>query len=265
MNAGRKTTLINRIRDRDIVFVTVFQKPLSDINDIFITRLLTDDLDSEDVRNEVICSVENVSVTRQMIRCLATAEAMTDACMRAIMLLFMKRERRLVTAYDDVNGPGRFKNSYFYLNVLAPNTPVPERWTTPYRIYFIERIAGIWVLIAVDCASKYVSICNPCHFTTSNIGADYCDGISTLIVSRVDDILCAQGILAAGAASWPRRHLANYNHFDDSSTRGVDSGILVAMTLYYSVVNCPVAFRLQEVAQLRLTFAYWITDSMLPI
>jgi hypothetical protein len=40
VNAGRKTTLIIRICDRDIVFVTVFQKPLSDINDIFITRLL---------------------------------------------------------------------------------------------------------------------------------------------------------------------------------------------------------------------------------
>jgi hypothetical protein len=63
----------------------------------------------------------------------------------------------------------------------------------------------------------------------------------------------------------------NINHFPlylanwtiDNNHR--DSGICVALSLYFMVVNCPIHFDTQNIKSFRESFTYWILGEKLPI
>ena len=44
-----------------------------------------------------------------------------------------------------------------------------------------------------------------------------------------------------------------------------DSGIMAMTTLYYLATECPVSLKIYDFKNLRLQFAYWLMNEMLPL
>jgi hypothetical protein len=268
--AGQKKTIIDRIYNRDLYFVTVVNKDLNPMQSHLISGVIDGELTSDTELDEVVTTIGTAVITVRNILSIFSNDGPSTDCMRGIVALFEKREGRLRVAYDDINRDGLFKKSFFlpigsllrlqyhpeeFLSMFPPGLDFQK----VYRVYFLEKEGAIWRVVILEFISQTIFCFESAHLSR-DLGSSP-EILNKNISTTVHTFLRGSGIITP-TDTWgcTMQHICNLNQ----GINNADGAIAIAAVIYFEIMDCPFAFRKEELGRFKKLFAFWLMDSMLP-
>jgi len=283
---GSKKGLIKRLKDSDLYFVTTLHRRLNVVNQRFVDQIIGQTLHSQEMGNEILSKINSLNVTRNIIRQLKPNILIQHNCIDVICEMFNKRDDRICRSHHDVNRESHnyqeWKPSLFYSTQIIESLiedPFLNGFTTlqlqsrediilstAQRLYFTYKggnlFADIWCLVIVDIPLRKLFYVNP-KLDTNLITEE--EEITVLSVMESFEIALnplLSMMIEAYEGNWECTFFPNMNF--SFLQNDFDSGIYIAMILYFLANDCPPTFLDSDMNKWRSNLAYWMLNESLP-
>lgn len=276
--SGSKRALQKKILDIDIEFVSTVQRGLSDTDEELVRRLIDQQLCSDEEGAEVLVTLgiqplPALDITRGILRSFRVGSPV-DAAIPAIVQLFRVREQRISNAHQSVNAntahyvayeesliiDDAFGTSLLTADNAADTIDIASRFLPAdlnqfRRLYVPGKLPDTsdgWILLVIDLSEHALWYIDPRKQPLSAMD-DIKQIVTTIISARVE----------AFDAVWS---CGEYVHsFFDALQNDFDGGLNVAISIYFLLRDCPLAFTQSDMQRFRRTFVYWLMREMLPL
>jgi hypothetical protein len=280
---GAKPALIKKLKDFDVEFVTTIFKNLNPVYERFTRNKLKSTFSTEEMGNEVISRINNISVTRNSIQCLNIAKPITKELMNIGLELFRKRDSRICDSHKEINS-GRnnyeqYKASAFcspdFYDMLQQN---PNRTdiriqennidlNSLFCIYIPillnnqnQPFSDSWYLLIIDVVNKKVFYFNPRVDVRIQVDAF---NLNKMQEMRAVISPFLERFITLHHGIWDIDYLQNA--YFAPLQNDFDAGLYILNIIYFHASFCPVYFDEHDITKFRLQYCYWILNDTLPI
>lgn len=274
---------MKRIKDSDVQLVTTLHRTLNPANQRFVSLIVNQTLDSNEMGGEILLKINDLNVTRTIIRQLKPVVQIRPDCMKIICELFNKRDDRICQSHKDVNQDSQyyqeFRPSFFYPTefmeslILDPTSDIDFQimrrenvvLSNAHRLFFTyqnDELTDSWCLLVVDITIRKIYYIDP----KLNLAELLPHDIRLEILLEKFEIALnpfLSSVINTFEGNW------QCDVFPDAMfvplQNDFDSGIYLAAIMYFIVQDCPPTFLESNVNKFRSSFAYWILNEALPI
>ena len=223
---GDKNALVNRIKESDVSFFSIFNRSLNSDYSYWVKTVLTEHIGDETELDGVAVSVlvgeQTFSLTRRQIRLFNPGQRLDDTVIDLFIVLFRKRDNSIRDIYHDVNSGKNnyvaFKSSAFtsidFIRSVRDvgDAAIQDSVFNPlkayeyYRVYFPVRLddgAGACALFVADISSKSIRFFNPSNPSLSPDDMDAPDAGIVSSIEVITSLLCRSDRQDWNQEKWP--------------------------------------------------------------
>jgi hypothetical protein len=270
-------------------FITVINKQLPPANQYFVElKMGTTALAHERERDFILSNIEDLPVTKGMLRQLLPDSHLLGTLMDCVMKLFQCRINRICECHKEVNEAHtnyeKYPSSVFLpfsafldlrAQLLTPQQIIASYFSTSTgepldissirKLYFISKAADsdtVWVVYVIDIELHTIKYLDPRRNSNAIVSNDL-----TVHLNSIRDMLTVflRVLIPDYVEAWVCSVLSLYYFAPLTNDGDFDSGLYITAAIYFLCNDVPLFFDAGTISRLRLNLAYWLLVEELPV
>jgi len=271
-------------------FITLINKQLPPANQYFVElKMGTTALASERERDTILSNIENLPVTKGILRQLLPDSHLLGNLMDCVMKLFQCRINRICECHKEVNEAHAnyemYPSSIFLpfsvfqdlcAQLLTPQQIIASYFTTTTgepldmnsirKVYFLSKATDsntVWVVYIIDIELHTIKYLDPRRNSNAVVSNDLTVHLNSI---RRDMLTGFLTILIPGyVEAWACSALSLYYFAPLTNDGDFNSGLYITAAIYFICNDVPLFFDAGTISRLRFNLAYWLLVEELPV
>ena len=270
-------------------FITLINKQLPPANQYFVElKMGTTALASERERDTVLSNIENLPVTKGMLRQLLPDSHLLGNLMDCVMKLFQCRINRICECHKEVNEahanyemyPSSIFLPFSVFQDLCAQLLTPQQIIASYfssttgepldmnsirKVYFLSKATDsntVWVVYIIDIELHTIKYLDPRRNSNAVVSNDL-----AVHLNSIRDMLTGflTILIPVYVEAWACSALSLYYFAPLTNDGDFESGLYITAAIYFICNDVPLFFDAGTISRLRFNLAYWLLVEELPV